>query len=102
MIPENEQKKNYLLLFITAGFFLAVLGGFFSVIIARPYLTTTVYQSALTQEWVGVVFGGYFAAMGVFAFGCAAGNCYGGKCAVDPGKNTAMTLQEVELPEAKP
>ena len=61
-----------------------------------------IYQSALTQEWVGVVFGGYFAAMGVFAFGCAAGNCYGGNCAVDPGKNAAMTLQEVEVPEAKP
>ncbi|MEY3194970.1 MAG: hypothetical protein RIQ78_1067 [Bacteroidota bacterium] len=63
-----------------------------------------IYQSALTQEWVGIVFGGYFAAMGVFAFGCAAGNCYGGKCAVDPGKNAAMTLQEVkvEVPDSKP
>jgi len=32
--------------------------------------------SMLQMEWLGIVFGGYFAAMGLFGFGCAAGNCY--------------------------
>jgi len=34
-----------------------------------------VAQSIATHEWAGIVFGGYFAAMGIFSFGCAAGNC---------------------------
>ena len=37
-------------------------------------------QSGLDKQWVGVAFGMYFAAMGLFAFGCAAGNCAGGSC----------------------
>ncbi len=39
-----------------------------------------VWQSISDSQWIGVLLGGYFAAMGVFAFGCAAGNCYGGQC----------------------
>ena len=31
-------------------------------------------------EWIGMLVGGYFASMGIFAFGCASGNCYGGSC----------------------
>jgi hypothetical protein len=31
-------------------------------------------------EWMGMIAGGYFASMGIFAFGCASGNCYGGSC----------------------
>lgn len=31
-------------------------------------------------EWMGMIAGGYFASMGIFAFGCAGGNCYGGSC----------------------
>ncbi len=27
-------------------------------------------------DWISIVFGGYFFSMGLFAFGCAAGNCY--------------------------
>lgn len=34
-----------------------------------------VVQSVLQSQWFGVLFGLYFAAMGLFAFGCAAGNC---------------------------
>lgn len=41
-------------------------------------------QSVLSDEWVGVAFGGYFASMGIFAFGCAAGNCASGQCLRDP------------------
>jgi hypothetical protein len=33
-------------------------------------------QSIHDKQWVGLVLGAYIAAMGLFAFGCAAGNCY--------------------------
>ncbi|MFN3940472.1 MAG: hypothetical protein ACK4IY_07775 [Chitinophagales bacterium] len=41
-----------------------------------------IVQSILDSQWFGVAFGGYFAAMGLFAFGCASGNCLGGNCKV--------------------
>lgn len=31
--------------------------------------------SIAQREWLGSLFGAYFASMGVFAYGCAAGNC---------------------------
>ncbi len=40
-------------------------------------------QSVIAREWAGVGLGAYFASMGVFAFGCAGGNCFGGSCAVN-------------------
>lgn len=33
------------------------------------------FQSAVLREWFGMAIGGYFAAMGLFGFGCASGNC---------------------------
>jgi hypothetical protein len=36
---------------------------------------TIVIQSAMVNQWAGVLIGGYFGSMGLFAFGCAAGNC---------------------------
>jgi hypothetical protein len=33
-------------------------------------------QAIAEQQWLLVIFGGYFASMGLFAFGCASGNCY--------------------------
>lgn len=35
-----------------------------------------IIQSVTTQQWLGIAFGAYFASMGLFAFGCAGGNCY--------------------------
>lgn len=32
-------------------------------------------SSILDQFWVGILFGAYFASMGLFAFGCASGSC---------------------------
>lgn len=32
-------------------------------------------HSAMDQEWLGVALGGYFASMGLLAFGCAGGQC---------------------------
>lgn len=40
-----------------------------------------IIQSAGVHSWVGIIFGVYFTSMGVFGFGCAAGNCFGGSCA---------------------
>lgn len=31
--------------------------------------------SVTQREWIGILFGAYFASMGIFAYGCAAGNC---------------------------
>ena len=43
-----------------------------------------IYQSGTDKSWAGVAIGAYFLSKGVFAFGCAAGNCYGNSCAVIP------------------
>jgi hypothetical protein len=42
--------------------------------------------SLLDKQWFGVAAGTYFAAMGLFAFGCAAGNCLGGACHTEATK----------------
>ena len=47
-----------------------------------------VIQSIMSQQWFGIAFGGYFAAMGLFAFGCASGNCFGGNCSTESKQNT--------------
>ncbi|TAM94602.1 MAG: hypothetical protein EPN39_17015 [Chitinophagaceae bacterium] len=31
--------------------------------------------AVIAKEWWGALLGAYFAAMGLFSFGCAAGNC---------------------------
>ena len=60
-----------------------------------------IIQSAMSHQWFGVVFGGYFSAMGLFAFGCAAGNCFGGNCKVEPKQNENTTIQHVKFEEVK-
>lgn len=47
-------------------------------------------HSAIDGLWPGILFGGYFAAMGFFAFGCAGGNCANRQDANDerPSKET--------------
>ena len=45
-----------------------------------------VIQSIRDQQWVLALAGIYFAAMGLFAFGCASGNCYGRSCYVEKDK----------------
>ncbi len=60
-----------------------------------------VVQSVLSQQWLGVAFGSYFASMGLFAFGCAAGNCYGGNCATEPQQKSNMLIEDVEFEEVK-
>ncbi len=45
-----------------------------------------VAQSYTIHSWIGMLFGVYFTSMGVFGFGCAAGNCFGGSCETPESK----------------
>nr|WP_294894225.1 hypothetical protein [uncultured Pedobacter sp.] len=60
-----------------------------------------VIQSAMDGQWLGVLFGGYFAAMGLFAFGCAAGNCFGGNCNVETKVHTNNNVKDINFEEVK-
>jgi hypothetical protein len=52
-------------------------------------------QSIMQKQWIGVGVGGYFAAMGLFSFGCAAaGGCYSGACNTDPQTKNKTGRQE--------
>ncbi|MCO5240468.1 MAG: hypothetical protein M9904_10460 [Chitinophagaceae bacterium] len=44
---------------------------------------TIIIQSATNGQWLGVALGGYFSAMALFRFGCAAGSCFGGSCTIE-------------------
>ena len=60
-----------------------------------------IIQSVMSQQWFGILIGGYFASMCLFAFGCAAGNCYSGNCATRSQQKSNTTIQEVEFEEVK-
>jgi hypothetical protein len=60
-----------------------------------------IIQSVIDKQWPGIIFGGYFAAMGLFAFGCAAGNCFGGYCSAEPQQKSNTTIQDIESEESK-
>ena len=60
-----------------------------------------IINSIMTEQWFGAAFGAYFAWMGIFAFGCASGNCY-----VPPSSNSAKNSEHtndvtVEFEEVK-
>jgi hypothetical protein len=55
-------------------------------------------QSIIQAEWVGIVFGGYFAAMGLFGFGCASGNCYPVSRKFDEREPSAVDFEEIKKP----
>ncbi len=44
-------------------------------------------QAGLNGEWVGMVIGTYLGSMGLFAFGCARGNCFNGSCSTEPDQD---------------
>lgn len=52
-----------------------------------------IIQSILNQQWFGILFGSYFASMGLFSYGCASGNCYGGNCEVNPKQTSDSTSE---------
>ena len=60
-----------------------------------------IVQSVMSKQWFGVAFGGYFASMGLFAFGCAAGNCLRGNYVAEPPQKSQILIQDVEFTEVK-
>lgn len=59
-------------------------------------------QSVVTQQWFGLAFGAYFASMGLFAFGCAAGHCYGAASSSKSYvQSKAPIIEDVEFEEVK-
>lgn len=54
-----------------------------------------VVQSIIDKQWLAVIAGGYFASMGLFAFGCAAGNCFGGKCIPENKPIQTVNTQQI-------
>lgn len=58
-----------------------------------------IIQSIIQQQWFGILLGGYFVSMGVFAFGCAAGNCFGGNCNVEPTGNKKIEIKDIDFEE---
>ena len=46
-----------------------------------------IIQAAVNDQWLGILLGSYVAFMGLFAFGCACGNCFNGNCEVNPDRH---------------
>ena len=49
------------------------------------------FQAADANQWWGLALGAYVTAMGLFGFGCAAGNCAGGNCSVEPDRDQKIS-----------
>lgn len=57
-------------------------------------------SSVMDRQWLGVALGAYFASMGLFSFGCAAGNCYSSSCNTNKQTDVAK-INDVEFEEVK-
>jgi len=59
-----------------------------------------VVQSILQHEWLGALLGAYFAAMGIFAFGCAGGSCipsgFQAKADSEKSKTESVVYEEIK------
>lgn len=55
-----------------------------------------IIQSILMQQWVGSVLGGWFAAMGLFGLGCAAGACYINTNKQIPNSKNHVSTNEID------
>lgn len=60
-----------------------------------------IVQSILEKQWIGALLGGYFASMGLFAFGCAAENCVGNGSDYARTKKLQKELPHTEFEEIK-
>jgi hypothetical protein len=58
-------------------------------------------QSLMAKQMMGVVFGGYFASMGLFAFGCASGSCYSGIRKMSNNQKPNANTIDVDFEEVK-
>lgn len=60
-----------------------------------------IIYSLSTGTWTGIFLGLYFAAMGVFKIGCAAGSCYSGNCETNTPDSGNKVPYEVQYEEVK-
>jgi len=60
-----------------------------------------IIDSVMSKQWAALGFGLYFAAMGIFAFGCAAGNCYTGLTAKNTNSQNVDDIQFEEIKKAE-
>ena len=58
-------------------------------------------QAVVEQQWLIILPAGYFAAMAVFNFGCAAGGCYGGACNTTRDRESDKESLNVDFEEIK-
>lgn len=56
-----------------------------------------VIDSAQKMEWMGIIFGSYFAIMGIFQIGCASGNCTIPLTAENDTIKNKVLFEEVKL-----
>jgi len=56
-------------------------------------------QSIMTHQWFASIFGLYFKSMGVFGFGCAAGQCHNITFHQKP--QTKESIEDVSFEEVK-
>ncbi len=62
---------------------------------------TIIIQSIISKQTMGTFLGIYFASMGLFAFGCASGNCFGRNCEAVPMKKSDKKIEDVTFEEIK-
>ena len=60
-----------------------------------------VIQSLTSGEWLVALFGAYFAAMGMFGFGCASGSCVNVNRVDQPGHGSETPVSDVKFEEIK-
>ncbi|MBS1599403.1 MAG: hypothetical protein JST75_14350 [Bacteroidetes bacterium] len=60
-----------------------------------------IVQAIMEREWIGILFGAYLASMGVFAFGCAGGNCFGANCYLQRREEMTTQVQDLNFEEIK-
>ena len=58
-----------------------------------------IVQATLEQQWFAAFFGSYFAAMGIFQFGCASGECY--NIQVKDESKSNVDIHEINFEEIK-
>lgn len=58
-------------------------------------------QSVTERQWMGIALGLYFVVMGLFAVGCAAGNCFGNHCNDQPEIKNKPEIAAAEFEEIK-
>lgn len=60
-----------------------------------------IVQSVTQQQWFGTILGAYFTAMGIFAFGCASGDCFSGNCNTEIKNQNNQSIENINFEEVK-